>query len=317
MPSTAPSTTSLVGQRTTGTGERAGPAVRPGTVVARRRARTRRRTPAAAGPSARPGRRPAPRRQTRERAQRRGDQRHEPSSEPRTAEVQARHAVPAPSHAGQPARRRRAEQHGRDREHDERPAHQAPAPRAVRRVPRGARRRTCAATGGSRTRRSRRRSASAATSTSQPAQAATGASPRRRARRRRATLSLDKKPASGGTPASAPSPIVIVTNVTGIARRSPPMPRHQVGADRVDHRAGGEEQQRLERGVGEQVEHRGVAATDRQRAGHVAELADRRPGEHPLDVVLGERGERARRSMVIAAITPSTASVAGEASKSG
>ncbi len=37
------------------------------------------------------------------------------------------------------------------------------------------------------------------------------------------TVSLLKNPASGGTPASAAKPIVIVQNVTGMSSRSPPM----------------------------------------------------------------------------------------------
>ena len=56
--------------------------------------------------------------------------------------------------------------------------------------------------------------------------------------------------------------------------------------------AGGEEEQRLEGAVGEEVEDGGAAVADGEGAGHVAELADRRVGEDPLDVVLGERGER-------------------------
>ena len=116
-----------------------------------------------------------------------------------------------------------------------------------------------------------------------------------RQRRRRRIASLLQKPASGGRPTSAPSPIVIVQKVTGMARRSPPIARHQVGADRVDHRPGGEEQQRLERGVGEQVEQRRRRRADGQRPGHVAQLGDGRPGQHPLDVVLGGGGERAEQ----------------------
>jgi hypothetical protein len=64
---------------------------------------------------------------------------------------------------------------------------------------------------------------------------------------------------------------------------------HVVGADGVDDRAGAEEQQTLERRVGEQVEEPGGVAADRQRAGHVGELADRREGEHLLDVVGDQR----------------------------
>lgn len=66
----------------------------------------------------------------------------------------------------------------------------------------------------------------------------------------------------------------------------------RVGADGVDDHAGGEEQQRLEGAVGQEVEDGGSAFADGEGTGHVAELADRRVGEDAFDVVLGERGER-------------------------
>ena len=53
-------------------------------------------------------------------------------------------------------------------------------------------------------------------------------------------------------------------------------------------RAGAEEQAGLEEGVGEEVEQRGGPRADAERHDHVAELADRRVGEHLLDVVLDE-----------------------------
>lgn len=57
----------------------------------------------------------------------------------------------------------------------------------------------------------------------------------------------------------------------------------------------GEEQQRLEGAVGQEVEDGGTPVADGEGACHVAELADRRVREDPLDVVLGECGEcRAR-----------------------
>ncbi len=59
----------------------------------------------------------------------------------------------------------------------------------------------------------------------------------------------------------------------------------------VDDHAGAEEEERLEGAVGQEVEHGGAAVTDGQGADHVAELADRRVGEHPLDVVLGDGGQ--------------------------
>ncbi len=71
-----------------------------------------------------------------------------------------------------------------------------------------------------------------------------------------------------------------------------------LAADGMDHRAGAEEQQGLEEGMGEQVEDRGRIGRDAQREEHVAELRAGRIGDHALDVVLrqadggGEEGGR-------------------------
>jgi hypothetical protein len=67
--------------------------------------------------------------------------------------------------------------------------------------------------------------------------------------------------------------------------------RHVVRVHRVDHRAGREEQQRLERGVGEHVEQAAAEAVlaERQPREHVGELRDRGVREHPFEVVLDER----------------------------
>ena len=70
----------------------------------------------------------------------------------------------------------------------------------------------------------------------------------------------------------------------------------------MHHRASAQEEQRLEAGMREEVEDGGSEAE--QRAGaeaceHVAELADRGIGEHPLEIVLhraNERGQEGRRS---------------------
>jgi hypothetical protein len=57
---------------------------------------------------------------------------------------------------------------------------------------------------------------------------------------------------------------------------------------RHDHRAGAEEQKRLEEGVGEQVEHADRIGADAHRHEHVAELRAGRIRHDPLDVVLHE-----------------------------
>jgi hypothetical protein len=77
-----------------------------------------------------------------------------------------------------------------------------------------------------------------------------------------------------------------------------------------DHRAGAEEQQRLEEGVGHQVEHGRRIRGHAQRHGHVAELRQRRIRDHALDVVLHdadqageERGGRADDSTKLSAVS--------------
>ncbi len=73
-----------------------------------------------------------------------------------------------------------------------------------------------------------------------------------------------------------------------------------LAAHGVNHRAGPEEQQRLEEGVGEDVEDAGRECAYAERQKHVSQLRDRGVRQHALDVVLhqgdgrGEdRGQRA------------------------
>ena len=73
-----------------------------------------------------------------------------------------------------------------------------------------------------------------------------------------------------------------VNAVIGMMLRQTAHLAHVLLADGVDHRAGAEEEQRLEEGVGEEVEHAdGVGVGDREADEHVAELADGRVGQHP------------------------------------
>ena len=88
-----------------------------------------------------------------------------------------------------------------------------------------------------------------------------------------------------------------VQNVIGMYLRSPPMSffmSKEWCEPGVAHRAGAEEEERLEERVGEEVEHRRDPRADAERHHHVAELADRGVREHLLDVVLHER-EHAHR----------------------
>ena len=70
----------------------------------------------------------------------------------------------------------------------------------------------------------------------------------------------------------------------------------------MDDRAGAEEQQRLEEGMGEQVEDADRVAADAERHEHVAELRAGRIGDDPLDVVLHE-ADRGGEEGVVAPMT--------------
>ena len=116
--------------------------------------------------------------------------------------------------------------------------------------------------------------------------------------------SFDQKPAkpmprptSTPTPVIASVPITITQKVIGISFRKRAVVTHVLlVVHGVDHAARAEEQQRLEEGVGEQVEHRRAIGADARREEHVAELRAGRISDHPLDVVLraaDRRGEDA------------------------
>ncbi len=69
--------------------------------------------------------------------------------------------------------------------------------------------------------------------------------------------------------------------------RSPPIIAHiLLAAQRVDHRPGREEEQRLEERMRHQVEDRRRVRRDAASQEHVAKLRDGRVCQHALDVVL-------------------------------
>ena len=104
--------------------------------------------------------------------------------------------------------------------------------------------------------------------------------------------SLEKKPENGGMPTSASPPTRKATYVFGISLPRPPILRMSCSSiERVDDDAGGEEQERLEERVREQVEHPARVRADPDGDEHVADLGHRRVGDHALDVGLDERDE--------------------------
>ena len=69
------------------------------------------------------------------------------------------------------------------------------------------------------------------------------------------------------------------------------LPDVLLAVEAVDDDARGEEQQRLEEGVREEVEHREAVGPDPRADEHVADLAHRRVRDHALDVPLDERDD--------------------------
>ncbi len=60
----------------------------------------------------------------------------------------------------------------------------------------------------------------------------------------------------------------------------------------VHHNTGRQEEARLEEGVGEEVEVSGHVSAQAVAQEHVADLRERREGEHPLDIILPSRHDR-------------------------
>ena len=102
--------------------------------------------------------------------------------------------------------------------------------------------------------------------------------------------SLEKKPDSGGMPMIASQPSQNVSQVIFMYLHSAAeAPDVDLVVHAVHDRAGAEEHVGLEEAVRQQVDdgQRVRAAAQADAEEHVADLADRRPGQHPLDVVLG------------------------------
>ena len=64
--------------------------------------------------------------------------------------------------------------------------------------------------------------------------------------------------------------------------------------DTMNHTAGAKEQERLEKGMGNQMEEASAISADTQGSHHVAQLADGRIGQDPLDIPLRNRNCRSK-----------------------
>ena len=82
----------------------------------------------------------------------------------------------------------------------------------------------------------------------------------------------------------------------------------------MDDRAGGEEEQRLEEGVRDEVEDGGGVGSDAAGQEHVAELRDGGVGEHALDVGL-HHADSGGEEAVAAPMISDTVRASGERSK--
>ena len=99
--------------------------------------------------------------------------------------------------------------------------------------------------------------------------------------------SLLKKPEKGGMPAIARQPDQHARLVSGRCRRRPPIRSRLCSPARAwMTMPTAEEEQRLEEGVRQEVEHRGAVGAEPRGHDHVADLAHRAPGEDALDVLL-------------------------------